>query len=74
MMPLLTKDQVVEAALELDEQEREEVVARLNGRDVSARLTPEQEEELRESIREHRENPGAARAWNEIEAELLAKI
>ena len=56
-MPLLTKDQVVEAALELDEQEREEVIARLNGRDVSAPLTPEQEEELRESIREHRENP-----------------
>ena len=35
-MPLLTKDQVVEATLELDEQEREEVIARLNGADVSA--------------------------------------
>ena len=55
-MPLLTKDQVVEAALELDEQEREEVIARLSGADTSARLTPEQEEELRESIREYREN------------------
>ncbi len=55
-MPLLTKDQVVEAALELDEQEREEVIARLNGADTSARLTPEQEEELCESRRQHREN------------------
>lgn len=69
-MPLLSKDQVLEAALELDEQEREEVIARLSGADTSARLTPEQEEELRE----HRENPGDARPWSEIEASLLAKL
>lgn len=73
-MPVFTKDQAFEAVMELPEPERAEVIARLTGEDVSARLTPEQEAELREARREHRENPGAARTWGEIEAELLAKI
>ena len=74
IMPVLTKEQAFEAVMELPEPERAEVVARLSGEDVSARLTPEQEAELRESRRQHRENPGAARSWDEIEAGLLAKI
>jgi len=73
-MPVLTKEQVLEAALELDADERAEIAARLSGGDVSSRLTPEQEAELRESLRQHRENPGAARLWSDIKAELLAKI
>ena len=73
-MPTLTKEQAFDAVMELDTNESAEIIARLTGENVSARLTPEQEAELRESRRRHCENPDAARVWDEIEAELLAKI
>ncbi len=72
-MPVLTKDQVFQAAMELESAERAEVFERLANQEM-LRLSPEQESELREALREHRENPGAARAWSDIKAELLAKI
>jgi len=73
-MPVLTKEQVVEAAFELPEDERAEVAARLGAHYSPLPLSPEQERELDEALREHEENPGAVRPWNEVYAELRAKL
>jgi len=70
-MPVLTKEQVVEAAFELPEDERAEVAARLNAH--SSPPSHKQERELDEALREHEENPGAARLWEEVYAALQAK-
>jgi hypothetical protein len=73
-MPVLSKDQVFEALMELDNVERAEVVERLRREEVNVRLLPEQEAELREAILEHREDPSAARSWSDIKAALLANL
>ena len=73
-MPVLTKEQVFEALMELDDVQRAEVIERLTTPQVPAPLSPEQEADLREAIREYRENPRDARPWSEIKAELLAKL
>ncbi len=67
-MPVLTKDQVLEAALELQADERAEVLSEQS----PPPLSPEQEYELDEALREHEENPSAGRPWNEFYAELKA--
>ncbi len=72
-MPVLTKDQVLEAALELRADERAEVLSQLLCEQSPPPLSPEQEYELDEALREHEENPGAGRPWNEFYAELKAK-
>lgn len=73
-MPVLTKDQIVAAVWELEADERAEVLARLSADQTPPPLSPEQERELDEALREHEENPGAARPWNEVYAELRAKL
>lgn len=73
-MPVLSKDQVFEALMELDDVERAEVVERVAREEANVNLLPEQEAELREAIRDHRENPGTPRVWSDIKAELLAKL
>ena len=72
-MPALTKEQVFEAVMELDDAQRAEVIERLTAQQAPAPLSPEQEADLREAIREYRENPQDVRPWSEIKAELLAK-
>lgn len=72
-MPVLTKDQVVEAMFELKADERAEVLSQLSAEQSSPPLSPEQERELDEALREHEANPGAARPWSEVYAELKAK-
>jgi len=72
-MPILTKNQVLEAVYELEADERAEVAAQLNAHSSLPPLSPEQERELDEALREHEENPSAARPWNEVYAELRAK-
>ena len=72
-MPRLTKEQAFEAVMMLPERERAEVVARLSGEETAPPLSPEQEADLREAIRDYRENPHDVQSWSEIKAELLAK-
>lgn len=72
-MPVLTKNQVLEAVYELEADERAEVTAQLNAHYLLPPLSPEQERELDEALREHEETPSAARPWNEVYAELRAK-
>lgn len=72
-MPVLTKDQEVEAALELQADEHAEVLSQLLSEHSPPPLSPEQERELDEALREHEENPGAGRPWSEFYAELRAK-
>lgn len=72
-MPILTKNQILEAVMELEVGERDEVLTQLNAQFLSPPLSPEQERELDEALREHEENPGGARPWNEFYAELRAK-
>ncbi len=72
-MPVLTKEQVFEAVMELDDAARVEVIERLTTEEVPP-LSPEQEADLREAIREYRENPHDARPWSDIKAQLLARI
>ena len=71
-MPVLTKEQVVEAALELDEEGRAEVIERLSSQ--LPPLSPEDEADLEEAIRDYRANPHDVQPWSEIKAELLAEI
>jgi len=73
-MPVLTKNQVVEAVWELNANERADVFARLSTEQSPPPLSPEQERELDEALREHEANPGAARPWNKVYAELQAKL
>jgi hypothetical protein len=72
-MPVLTKDQVLQAVYELDADDRSEVLALLNGEANSSPLTPEQEHELDEALCEHEANPNAARPWSEVIRQLRAK-
>ena len=72
-MPVLTKYQVLEAVLELEDNDRAEVLSQLNAQHSPPPLSPEQELELDEALLEHEENPGAGRPWNEVYAELKAK-
>ena len=73
-MPVLTKEQVLEALVELDEEERAEVIERASLSQSPAPLSPEQEADLREAIREYRENPHDVRPWSDIKAGILAKL
>ena len=74
IMPVLTKEQVFEALVELPEQECAEVVARLSSEESAPPLSKEQEADLREAIREYRQNPRDARPRNAIKAELLSRL
>jgi len=72
-MPVLTKDQVLEAVYELDAEERAEVLARLSSEQSLPSLSLEQERELDEALGEHERNPNATRSWDAVHALLRAK-
>lgn len=72
-MPVLTKNQILEAVMELEAGERGEFLIQLNAQYSPPPLSPDQERELDEALREHEENPSAARPWNEFYTELRTK-
>ncbi len=67
-MPVLTKEQVVEAAFELLPEEREEVAERINGDDFE--LTEEQKNETRRRIEDDRRDPSNSISRDELMAQL----
>ena len=74
-MPVLTKEQVLEAAFELDEQEREEVIARLKEeRAVSPQLSEEHKQIIRDEIAAHRRDPSTSVSRDEVMAKMRAAL
>lgn len=62
----LTIDEKVELAHAILDRVAEEV--------EKAPLTDAQKREIDRRLANHRANPGAARSWDEVEAELLARL
>lgn len=69
-MPVLTKDQIVEAAFELLPEEREEVVERIADNNGGFELSEEQKNETRRRIADHRRDPSTAVTREELMASL----
>lgn len=67
-MPVLTKEQVVEAAFELLSEEREEVAVRIHGDDFE--LTEEQKNETLRRIADDRRDPSTSISRDELMAQL----
>ncbi len=67
-MPVLTKNQVLEAAFELSPEEREEVAERIFHGEYE--LTEEQMNETRRRIIEHQRDPSTAISREELMASL----
>lgn len=68
-MPVLTKDQVVEAAFELLPEEREEVIERI-AESGNFELSEEQKNETRRRIADHRRDPSTALTRETLMASL----
>ena len=68
-MPVLTKDQVLEAVWELPEDAREEVVAQLTS---SLQLPKEHKQIIRDEIEAHRRDPSTAISRDQLMAKMQA--
>lgn len=73
-MPVLTKDQVIEAAFELLPEEREEVLQRIAENGAGFHLTEEQKDLIRAEIEAHRRDPSTSISREELMANLRARL
>ncbi len=73
-MPVLTKDQVIEAAFELLPEEREELRERIAQNGDSFQLTEEQKEIIRAEIEAHRLDPSTAISREELMSKMRAML
>ena len=73
-MPLLTKDQVVEAVFELPEVERAEVAERINQGAYPLELSEEHKQIIRDEIEAHRRDPSTAISRDELMSKLRAAL
>src|SRR5580698_9205166 len=71
----MTASLLLEEALKLPPQEREQLCEELwDSLEASDDdLTPEQLEELKRRLKEHKENPGDVVSWNDIKARWSAR-
>lgn len=62
--------------LSLDERVilAEEIWDSIDAETANAPLTEAQKREIDRRLANHRANPGAARSWEDVEAELLARL
>ncbi len=72
-MPVLTKDQVIEAAFELLPEEREEVRERIAENGHEFHLSEEEKEIIRAEIRAYDANPEDVITWDEVKAKLRSQ-
>ncbi len=72
-MPVLTKEQVLEAAFELLPEEREDLRERL-AQDEGLQLTEEQKEIIRAEIEAHRRDPSTAISREELMTKMRAML
>ncbi len=74
-MPVLTKDQVFEAVMELEHSEREEVLERVEQqRAFSLELSEEQKGIIRDEIEAHRRDPSTAVSRDELMTKMRAAL
>jgi len=73
-MPILTKEQVVEAVFELPEAERAEAVERIYARAYPLHLTQEQKNIIEAEIEAHDRDPQGGVSWDELKAQLKGQI
>lgn len=73
-MPILTKEQVVEAVLELPEDERAEVAERIYQWAYPLDLTEEQKNLIRAEIEAHRRDPSTAISREQLMAKMRAQL
>ncbi|RYG68112.1 addiction module protein [bacterium] len=71
-MPILTKDQLIEAALELSNSERSELIEKLLENERPLVLTAEQETEIERRLAAHRQDPSEAVTREQLMVSLLA--
>ncbi len=72
-MPVLTKEQIIEAVFELPPDEREQLRERLIQNDDGFHLTEEQKEEIRAEIRAYDANPEDVVTWDEVKAKVRSQ-
>ena len=74
-MPVLTKEQIVEAVMELDEDQRAEVIERVEARlHPLPQLSEEHKQIIRDEIAEHQHEPSIAISRDEIMARMQAAL
>lgn len=73
-MPVLTKDQVIEAAFELLPEERTEIWERIAENDRPLHLTEEQKTLVLAELAEHDRDPNGGTSWEDLKAELQAQV
>ncbi|HEX8464247.1 MAG TPA: hypothetical protein VF627_06465 [Abditibacterium sp.] len=73
-MPVLTKNQVLEAAFELLPEERTEVWEQIAEKDRPLHLTEEQKAIILAELAEHDRDPNGGTSWEDLRAELQAQV
>lgn len=73
-MPVLTKNQVLEAAFELLPEERTEVWEQIAEKDRPLHLTEEQKAIILAELAEHDRDPDGGTPWEVLRAELQAQV
>ncbi len=73
-MPVLTKNQVLEAAFELLPEERTEIWERIADNDRPLHLTEEQKAIILAELAGHDRDPGGGISWEDLKAELQAQV
>ena len=73
-MPVLTKDQIVEAVSELPEEEQAELVEQIRERAYPLNLTEEQKNIIRAEIEAHHRDPSSSISREEMMAKMRAML
>lgn len=73
-MPVLTKDQIVEAVFELPEAQQTEIVEQIRERAYPLNLTEEQKNIIRAEIEAHRRAPSTSITREEVMAKMRAML
>lgn len=72
-MPILTKEQIIEAVFELPETERAEVLEKFSSPNIEFELTDEQKAEFERRIADHELHPEKSISRAELMAHLRAQ-
>lgn len=73
-MPVLTKDQIVEAVFELPEAQQAELVEQIRERAYPLNLTEEQKNLIRLEIEAHRRDPSTSISREELMTKMRAML
>jgi hypothetical protein len=73
-MPVLTKDQIVDAVFELSDEDQAEVTMRIAERARPLHLSDEQKSIIREELAAHDRDPNDVVDWTDLKVRLQAQL